>query len=204
MEERNFGILASVDWNSRHWIDQSSEEDMHQSKYGYMIENDLTFTVLNFGHEKYPADDQGYYYGLLPQLWTNLPDKVRARYVEVVFIKSYNWHDKMNYIVGFYAFPVFGRWIRPSPLESFKQNFELNVKAFPKDIHRPEHYINISDPEIQKSILPKGKLLGKQGYNYLTKENVFKILDLMSALNPDDTKLKTLKYRLIQSIGSKG
>ncbi len=203
MAVKNFGILASIDWNSNKWKEQSTEDDLTHSNFGYVVDHGFTHTSLNFAHEKYPVDEKGYYFGLLPQLWSKMPDKEKARYVEIVFIKAQDWKDKQNYIVGFYAFPIFGKCKRPSPLPSITIDFELNVKALPKDIHLLENYFNItSHPEIQK-FLPKGKELGKQGYNYLTKENVFKILDNMTALNPKDKKLSGIKFRLITSIDRK-
>lgn len=203
MVERNFGILASIDWNSNKWRDMPTPEDLSRSNFGYVIEHGLTFTSLNFGQEIYAADEKGYYYGLLPQLWSKMPDNVRSRYVEVVFIKSQNWNDKQNYIVGFYAFPIFQRRNIPSPIKEFPNDFDVNVKALPKDIHLLENYINLtSSPDLAR-FLPKGKELGKQGYNYLTKENVFNILDSMTKLNPNDRKLSSIKLRLITSIEKK-
>jgi len=201
MIERFYGILTSIDWNSYRWQAESSAADISHSNYGYVIENGITFTFLNFGHNVFPTDEHGYHRGLLPQLWSREPDREKVRYVEVVFMKSQNWNDKQNYIIGFYAFPVFGRCNMPSPLPSFPREMELNVRAFPKDIHLLDNYINLTaHPEVQKTILPKGKQLGHQGFNYLTKDNVLKILDLMTSLNPNDTKLHSIKGRLIQSI----
>jgi len=201
MIERNFGILASIDWNSNRWQDKATSEDLDKSNYGYVIEHGLTFTSLNFGHEIYPADSKGYYFGLLPQLWSRMPDQEKSRYVGVVFMKSQNWKDKQNYIVGLYAFPVFHKCKIPSPISLFPHDFEVNVKAIPKDIHLLENYINLTSYPDLKMFLPTGKELGKQGYNYLTKANVFKILDTMTSLNPYDTKLKGIKLRLLISIG---
>ena len=132
-----------------------------------------------------------------------MPDKVKSRYVEVVFIKSQNWLDKVNYIVGFYAFPQFEKCKKPSPLTDFTNDFEFNIKAFPKDIHLLKNKINLNTHPDLKKFLPKDKELGKQGYNYLTNNNVFKILDALTALNPDDKKLSSIKLRLIQSIDKK-
>ncbi|RZJ53275.1 MAG: hypothetical protein EOO44_09055 [Flavobacterium sp.] len=203
MTVKNFGILASIDWNSNKWQDIATDKDLSHSNFGYVVDTGLTFTSLNFAHNIFPVDDKGYYWGLLPQLWSKMPDKEKAKFVEVVFIKSQNWEDKQNYIVGFYSFPIFERTIKPSPLPSFKTDFELNVKAYPNDIHLLENYINLtSNPDLKK-YLPKDKELGKQGYNYLTKDNVFKILDAMSKLNPEDRTLSGIKLRLIKSIEMK-
>lgn len=203
MIEKNFGILASVDWNSNNWQAAPTSEDLASSNFGYVVENGITFTSLNFAHDIYPPDSKGFYYGLLPQLWSRMPDKVKSRYVEVVFIKSQNWLDKVNYIVGFYAFPQFEKCKKPSPLTDFTNDFELNIKAFPQDIHLLKNKINLNTHPDLKKFLPKDKELGKQGYNYLTNNNVFKILDALTALNPDDKKLSSIKLRLIQSIDKK-
>lgn len=203
MVEKNYGILASIDWNSNKWKDLPIPEDLAKSNFGYVIDNGLTFTSLNFGQEIYPTDKMGYYYGLLPQLWSKMPDKDRSRYVEVVFIKSQNWEDKQNYIVGMYAFPIFHRCNIPSPIPLFPNEFDVNVKALPKDIHLLKNYINLTDNTELKRFLPTGKELGKQGYNYLTKENVYNILDTMTKLNPNDRKLSGIKLRLIKSFGKK-
>ena len=71
-------------------------------------------------------------------------------------------------------------------MPSFSIDFELNIKSLKGDIHLLENYINLtSHPDLIK-FLPKNKELGKQGYNYLTKANVFKILDSMTILNSND------------------
>ena len=200
MIERNYGILTSIDWNSNNWRDIPTKEDLENANYSYVQEHGYSHTCLNFGHEDYPTDEDGYYYGLLPQMWSRTPDNRRSLYIEVVYIKSQNWKDDQNYIIGLYAFPILDKYKRPSPTSSFPRDFELNVKARPKDIHLLENYINLtSNPDLNK-YLPEGKELGKQGYNYLTKANVYSILDTMTQLNPDDKKLSGIKYRLITSI----
>jgi len=203
MSQKNHGILASVDWNSYKWKAPSSEEDLKHSNFGFVVEHGITYTSLNFGAENYPVDDKGYYHGLLPHLWSRMPDKEKSKYVEVVFIKSQNWENKQNYLIGFYAFPIFQKGKKASPVSSFLYDFEVNIKAYPKDIHLLENYINLTTHADLKKFLPKDKGMGKQGYNYLTRENVFKILDAMSNLNPEDRKLSGIKYRLITSIDKK-
>jgi hypothetical protein len=202
-QEKNFGILASIDWNSHKWQALSTPEDLSHSKFGFVEEQGITFTSLNFGHEKYPTHVDGYYEALLPQLWSRMPDKEKARYVEIVFVKSLNWEDNQNYLVGFYAFPIFKKSKKPYPIDIFPVDYEVNVRSLPKDICLLEHYINLkTHPDLSK-FLPKGKELGKQGYNYLTKANVYKILDTMTILNPNNKKLKEIKFRLITSIDKK-
>jgi hypothetical protein len=204
-KEKYFGILASVDWNSNKWQEVSTEEDLDKSNFGHVVEHGITYTSLNFGHEKYPIDENGYYSGLLPQLWTKTPDGEKSKLVDVVFIKSKNWEDSQTYIVGFYAFPIFKKGKKSSPIDSFTGDFEVNIKSLPKNIHLLDDkgYINLNTHSALKKFLPEGKKLGKQGYNYLTKENVYKILDEMTKLNLNDQKLHGIKRWLLTSIDKK-
>ena len=199
MAAKNFGILTSIDWNSNEWKEQATEEDLNHSILGNVIDNGFSHSSLNFAHEIHPANEKGFYFGMLPQMWAKMPDKEKARYVQVVFIKALNWRDEQSYIIGFYAFPVFEKGRQASPIPEIEKEFELNIKALPKDIHLLDKHVDISSPDLQK-ILPKGKGLGKQGFNFLTKENVFKILDKMTEANPTDKKLSGVKYRLITTI----
>lgn len=198
MEEKYFGILATIDWNSNRWQILPTIEDLESTKFGYVEENNKTYTAINFGHEMYPTDEKGYYAGLLPQLWTKTPDKEKSKTVSIVIIKSKNWKDGLTYIVGFYAFPIFEKGRKVSPIDSFKEDFETNIKALPKDIYILENYISFT-AEDDTRFLPKGKKTGKRGYNYLTKDNVCKFLDTMTSKNPDP-KLMGIKFRLIKSL----
>jgi len=202
MEEMNFGILTSIDWNSRNWHDVLTKEDLEHTTYGYVKKNGYSNTAINFGHELFPVDAKGYYHGLLPQLWSRMPDRKKVKSVVIVFMRSYNYRDSQQYIVGFYAYPKFQKSIIPSPLKSFTKNFEMNVKAYPKDILLLENFVRI-DRENILAFLPDGKELGKQGFNYLTASNVYNILVEMTTLNPNDSRLSSLKFRLIKSMERK-
>jgi hypothetical protein len=198
---RNYGILAAVDWNSFNWQAPSSEEDLAHSDFGFVKDFNITYTSLNFAHDLYPTDADGYYWGLAPQLWSKTLDKEKSKYVQVVFFKSKNWRDSNLYIVGLYAFPIFQKTTKPSPIpEIFPNDFEVNIKSLPKNIHLLRHFISLKNHPDLKKFLPKDKRLGTQGFNYLTKENVLKILDAMTALNSGDEKLKAIKFRLLKAI----
>jgi hypothetical protein len=93
------------------------------------------YTSINFGHELFPTDDNGYYSGLLPDLWEKTPDKEKSKFVNIVFQISHNKYDGETYLVGFYAFPIFEKGIKASPIDSFKEDFVTNIKALPKDIY---------------------------------------------------------------------
>jgi len=196
---KNFGLLMGVDWNSNKWADVSTEEDLKMSDFGFVQENALTYSCLNFGHLQYPADKDGYYGGLLPQLWTKTLDRDKALHVQVVFLKSKDYASGKTYIIGFYAYPMFQRGTRPSPIASFTSDFIYNVKSKPEHIHLCENYLDITDPRVQRYILPRGKDLGTRGFNYLGKQEVLRIFDRLGEINKGDGKLNKIKLALIRT-----
>ena len=195
MEDKNFGILTSIDWNSNRWKALPTSDDIGSSKFEFVQDNNTTHTYLNFGHLEFSSDVDGYFYGLLPQFWTKTP---QSKNISIIFIKSQNWQDKKNYIVGLYLFPTFDRKLLAPEIPGTATRV-VNVKAQVKDIHLLDSFVELTNTN-EKKFLPKDKELGKQGFNYLTKENAMKILDAMTALNPVDQKLSNIKFRLIKSI----
>ena len=200
-EETNFGILASIDWNSNKWQESPTDEDLKNSKFGFVEDNNKSYTAINFGHELFPINEDGYYAGLLPQLWTKTPDKEKSKTVKIVFQIANNKFDGETYIVGLYAFPVFEKGNKPSPIDSFKEDFVTNIKALPNDIYLLENMVKLSDKNLIK-FLPKDKKLGKQNYNYLTKSNVLNLLDEITKFN-NDAKIMGIKLRIIRSMNQK-
>ncbi|MCW5911946.1 MAG: hypothetical protein KIT62_12775 [Cyclobacteriaceae bacterium] len=199
MENPSVGILTSIDWNSNGWKKFPTQEDIDTSNFKYVQDSKITQTFLNFGHNDFPADDNGYFWGNFPQLWSKTP---QVKNIEIILIKAVNWKDKNNYIIGMYVFPIFKKDTNlPSGIPEMKTR-EVNVGAFPKDIHLLENYVQLTS-ENKGKFLPKGKDLGMQGFNYLTKENVLRILDEMTLLNPQDKKLSNIKLRLIQTLNKK-
>ena len=197
---RNFGMLEGVDWNSFHWSNHSSEEDLANSQFQFVTEFRKTYTSLNFGHEIYPPDDKGYYHGLLPHIWSRRLNPENSKHVCVVFMKSVNYHNEKHYLIGFYAFPEFEKSRRLSPIQGDDFVFESNIKARPDHIIYLKSHLDITDHPEERKLLPPGKKQGKRGFNYLNGANVLKILDLMTGLNPDDRKLSKVKLQIIQEI----
>lgn len=201
MIPKNFGMLVSVDWNSNKWEALPSQEDIENASFEYVKKNQKTHTFLNFGNKIYPTQTDGFYYGCIPHLWSSNPDVIKSKYVEVVFLKSYNWKDKKNYIVGLYAFPRFERKNVLSPDLNFIEELEMNVKAKPENIILFNNYIELDSSDISK-ILPPTKKMGKMSYNYLLGENVFKILDIIRNTN-NYQELNRIKLALLTSIERK-
>ena len=200
MVTNNYGILASLDWNSNNWQQPSTEEDLNHSNFGYAKEHQFSFASLNFGYEQYPADEKGFYLAQLPQLETKPLDYYKAKGIEVVFIKSRNWNDSQNYIVGLYAFPSFDKGSHPAPIDDVAFELEYNMKSLPKDICLLENFINLNTHPTLKTFVPKGKDIGKQSFAYLNKQNVLKLLDECSKANPQDARLSNIKFRLLKNL----
>ncbi len=200
-KETSYGILAAIDWNSNDWQGPSTPEDLEKANFTFVKENDVTNASLNFGHTVFPADENGYYRGFLPHLFAKTPDAEKSKTVKIVILKSKDWHDGNTYIVGFYAFPTFKRERIKPPVDEMPEEMETNIKSLVKHIHFLENRVNLSVPsEITKS-LPKDKKPGKMGYNYLNQISIERLLDVMSALNPDDKKLSSIKLNLFKAMG---
>lgn len=195
------GILAAQDWNSNQWQQSSTKEDLENSYFGFDAEEGVNATDLNFGHEVYPADENGFYYGVLPQFNSKAPDRAKVKDVKIVFLKSKNWQDGETYIVGFYALPLFVKGVRASQQEGVQLEAEHHVKALPKDIHLLQQPLQLNDNKHLKGFVPKSKDLGKQAINFLSREQVLKILDEISLTNPQDNKYKGIKFRMMKSLG---
>ena len=189
MINQNFGILASISWNSHSWMDKLTEEDIDKSKFKWVVENRRSYDDLNFGQETYPPEADGYYLGHSPQL-SPPPVYENSKFVEIVFFKSFNYHLKKNYIVGFYAFPEFKICQRPQDHPTFSIVPSGNVKSKPENIVLFENFVDLQDID---GILPNGRKLGQMGFNYLLFSNVLKILDRASNTNPGLKEIKSLK-----------
>jgi 5-methylcytosine-specific restriction enzyme A len=196
-EIRNFGILAAISWNSNRWTDRATTADIDCSNFDYVIENGRMHEDINFGHEIYPCEHDGSYIAYTP-MFNKLPATANLKYVEFVFFRSLNHSTKTNYIIGFYAHPQIGHFERTATHPYYRDYDWGNVKAMPEHIVLFDQPIPISKEIVLKeNYLPKGKDLGHQGFNYLGYDNVLKILDKASALNPTDNKLKGIKFKAL-------
>ena len=129
------GILASIDWNSNNWSNIPTDSDINNSVYKFLRQNKYSYTFLNFGHNIYPTNENGYYQGLLPCLYTKSPNPQKVNMINVVFIFSKNWNDNKKYIVGLYAFPKFEKATKPSPIIDFNRDIVVNMMSYPEDIY---------------------------------------------------------------------
>jgi 5-methylcytosine-specific restriction protein A len=84
MVKRNFGILASMSWNSNKWASPATKEDIAQSNYDYVKENGWMHEDLNFGYDVLPCEEDGTFIAYTP-MFNTFPSAEESRYVEIVF-----------------------------------------------------------------------------------------------------------------------
>jgi 5-methylcytosine-specific restriction protein A len=201
---KNFGILASISWNSNHWSEEPTTEDLKASKYDFVKDNAHMHESLNFGHEIYPSEDDGFYIGYTP-MFNRPPAKENSKNVKIVFFSSSNYrNNKKKTIVGFYGNPIFGAgWVeREAEHPKFEKYDSGNVLAKPKDIIYFENPIIIDNEKVQKNeLLPNGKKISQQGFNYLNSDNVYNLINLALLLNTKNKKLKQFVNSFEHNVG---
>lgn len=198
----NYGILSSISWNSNNWADHPSKDDLKKSKYDYVKDNAHMHESLNFGHDTLPAEEDGYYIGYTP-MFNRPPALNNSRNVQIVFFTSSDYkNSNRKTIIGFYGFPFFGEWFtRHSEHELYKIYDSGNIKAFPEDIIYFQNPIVINNDIVQSNnLLPEGKKISQQGFNYLNSDNVYNLIKLALSLNPSNNKLKNFveKFPLLE------
>ena len=192
----HFGILASITWSSTGWTKPFTEEDLRKSKHGFVRDNGEAADHLNFGHELYPAEADGTYIGYSPMFKRN----PRERELGAVFFLSSDYqHDNRRCIVGVYAFPEIGECWRKAKHPLFKQYKYGNVRAQAEDIvYFAKPVVIDAETVVREQLLPTGKKISQQGFNYLTSDNVINILRLAERGNRLNAKLRGLLERLGQ------
>jgi predicted HNH restriction endonuclease len=200
---QNFGILASISWNSNDWADEPTTEDLKASKYDYVKDNAHMHESLNFGHEIYPSEDDGFYIGYTP-MFNRPPASENSKNVRIVFFTSSDYRNKnRKTIVGFYGNPIFGEWFeRTAEHPKFDKYNNGNILALPKDIIYFNNPIVIDNEKVREhKLLPFGKKISQQGFNYLNSENVYNIISIALGLNPKNKKLKKFVNSFRHNVG---
>lgn len=200
----NYGILTSISWNSNNWANHPSDEDLKASKYDYVKDNAHMQESLNFGHDNYPVEEDGYYIGYTP-MFNRPPDSYNSRNVQVVFFTSSDYkNSNRKKIIGLYGFPIFGElFTRIAKHKLYKIYDSGNIKAFPDDIIYFQNPIVINNELVHtNNLLPEGKKISQQGFNYLHSTNVYNLINLAQSLNPNNSKLKKFvdKFPLLEKL----
>lgn len=193
----NYGILASISWNSNDWADHPTDLDLKKSKYEYVKDNVRMHESLNFGHEKYPVEEEGFYVGYTP-MFNRPPDSENSKRVNIVFFISSDYHNSnRRSIVGFYGEPIFGQIVeRRVQHELYTEYDSGNIIANPENIIYFKNPVVIDNDIVRKEkLLPKGKKISQQGFNYLNSDNVYNILYQALIHNVKNKKLKNFIKR---------
>jgi len=188
---KNYGILASVSWNSNKWAGDPTFEDVRNSKYGYVKENHEMHESVNFGHDKFPAEDDGYYIAYSP-MFNTLPDVNKSQNVKVLFLFSSDYrNENRKCIIGIYAYPEFkAKYDRNAEEKLFKKYNWGNIRAYPENIIYFDVPVIINRENVRmQNFLPEGKGIGQQGFNYLNSDNVLSLLVNTYKENPNNKKL---------------
>lgn len=187
-----------MSWNSNRWSDRATREDIAHSNFDYVKKNSRMHEDLNFGHELYPCEEDGMYIGYSP-MFNKLPSAAHTKYTDFVFFKSFDHHTHSSFIVGFYAWPRIGNFERRANHRYFTDYDWGNVKSLPAHIVLFDNPLPVNNEiALKEGYLPKGKELGLMGFNYLTYNNVIRILDKASRLNPGQKKLSTIKLKFLK------
>ena len=98
--------------------------------------------------------------------------------------------NRVDYIVGLYAFPKIGNKRRKNLIEEYPTYDLINIGAEPKNILRLENYIDLNALGSQQ--------ISTQGWNYIQKENIGYLFDTIQKQNPDNSKLIQIKLRCLR------
>jgi hypothetical protein len=189
----NQGIIVRIDWNDNRWEKPSNSLD-NASNYGYVRENNISHTSFNFAHEIFEPESDGLWYGLIPAFYSRNPDKDKISKLRVVFLISNN--QGKDYLIGIYAFPIIKNKKREKIIPNYPDIDLINIGSEVKNILRLDNYVDFN-------LLNQKKALGNQqialrGWNYVKKENVGYIFDFIQEKNPNNDKLKQIKYRCLK------
>ena len=91
--------------------------------------------------------------------------------------------------------------IRTSEHPKYKKYNNGNISAKPKDIIYFKNPIVIDNEKVQENcLLPNGRKISQQGFNYLNSDNVYRLLRIALELNPKNKKLekfvKTFEHKI--------
>jgi hypothetical protein len=184
----NHAILVRIDWNENKW-EKPSADLTNAKNFGFVRENNISYTSFNFANEIYEAEPDGNWYGLIPSFWRKTPDTNKIRNLRFVIIISN--HEKNDYIVGLYAFPKIGNKERLNKIPNFDQYNHVNIGSLPSNIIRLENYIEFNSIDYKRAL--GDQKISKMGWNYLNESQAAYLLDLMQKENITNRKLNKIR-----------
>jgi hypothetical protein len=187
------GIIVRMDWNENKWEKPSDNLEL-ANNFEYVKDNNISYTCFNFAHEIYKPEEDGLWYGLIPAFFSKTPDADKIRNLRVVFLISNT--GGVDYIVGLYAFPKIGNKRRKNLIDKYPNYDLINIGAEPKNILRLENYIDLKTLNLKKAL--GNQQISLRGWNYIEKENVGYIFDYIQKINPENEKLKQIKFKCLR------
>lgn len=184
----NHGILVRIDWNENKW-EKPSANLSNAMNFGFVKENNISYTSFNFAHEIYETENDGLWYGLIPVFWSKTPDIDKIRNLKFVILIS-NF-EKQDYIVGLYGNPKIGNSTRKVKIPNFDEYDHVNIASDPSNILRLEKYIEMSTLDSKRAIGEQE--ISKMGWNYLNQSQTGYILDTMQKENIANRRLKKIR-----------
>jgi hypothetical protein len=184
----NHAILVRIDWNENKW-ERPSADLTNAKNFGFVRENNISYTSFNFANEIYEAEPDGNWYGLIPSFWSKTPDTNKIRNLRFVIIISN--HEKNDYIVGLYAFPKIGNKERINKIPNFYEYDHVNIGSLPSNIIRLENYIEFNSIDYKRAL--GDQEISKMGWNYLNESQASYLLDLMQKENITNRKLNKIR-----------
>jgi len=192
---KNTGILVRIDWNENKWEKPSSNLS-NAMKFGFVKENNISYTSFNFAHEIYETENDGLWYGLIPAFASKTPDKEKSKNLKVIFVLSNI--DKKDFIVGIYLFPKIGNLKRLKLIPKYEEYDWINIGTKPIDTIRLENYLEIDSLDKRRSI--GDQEISTMGWNYVNASQVGYIFDEIEKINKENKKIKSIKLKCLKSI----
>jgi hypothetical protein len=197
-KDENHAIIVRIDWNEYKWVQPSSDLS-YANNFGFVRENQISYTAFNFAHELYEplTEPDGNWYGLIPAFWKRTPKSEKI--INLKFVILISNYENTDFIVGLFACPTIAKKkIRTNKIKDYEQYDWINIGSLPSNIIRFENYINLN-------LLDHGRAFGaqetsKMGWNYLNQSQVGYVLDCIDGKNSSDRKFKKLKLNYFKSI----
>lgn len=184
----NHSILVRIDWNDNKWEKPSSDLSL-ANNFGFVKENNISYTSFNFAQDIYQVEPDGNWYGLVPAFGSKTPDMDKIRNLKFVILIS-NF-EKQDYIVGLYAYPIIGNKKRIIKIPNYEEYDWINIGTTPFNIIRLEKYVDISSLNQKRAIGEQE--ISTMGWNYLNESQTGYILDSMQNTNSENKKLKKIR-----------
>ena len=194
------GILVNIDWNSNHWQAPPMQNDLDNVNFGFVQQNQFSYTALNFGHLIYPPDNNGMFWANIPKFTNHYPRRAINDNFKICFIRSKNWNDGSHNLIGFYFEPIIFPQIQFRQANHTIYNIynEVHMCSQTENIVRFEDYLPLNG--IENNLYLENGELSRQGMNYMNRENVIFLLNAALNINLNQIGLGIKITQIINSL----